>query len=219
MGWTLGKWKWSCSVVSDSLRPHTHGILQARILEWVAVSFSRGSSQHRDWTLVSHTAGRLITVWARALGRYFQIHGVIFMYFCESHLCTCPECRGDHSLPCPPTASCMLNCGVTEHHIYLYTFPCHCHCPQIMSLFFYPVLLRYNWHTVQCKFGLFWWLSGKESTCQCRRHGFNSWVGKMLWRRKWEPSPEVLPGGSHGQRILVGYIVHGVANSWTGLGH
>ena len=52
------KWKWICSVVSDSLRPvdcsppgsSVHGILQARILEWVAISFSRGSSWPRDWT-------------------------------------------------------------------------------------------------------------------------------------------------------------------------
>ena len=57
------KWKWSCSVVSDSLRSHIHGLLQVRILEWVAISFSRISSQHRDWTQVSHTAGRLFTVW------------------------------------------------------------------------------------------------------------------------------------------------------------
>ena len=35
-----------------------HGILQARILEWVAISFSRGSSQLRDWTQVSRIAGR-----------------------------------------------------------------------------------------------------------------------------------------------------------------
>ena len=35
-----------------------HGILQARILEWVAVPFSRGSSQPRDRTQVSHIAGR-----------------------------------------------------------------------------------------------------------------------------------------------------------------
>ena len=50
------KWKWSRSVVSDSLWPvdcsppssSVHGILQARILEWVAISFSRGSSRHRD---------------------------------------------------------------------------------------------------------------------------------------------------------------------------
>ena len=38
------------------------GILQARILEWVAISFSRGSSQPRDWTHVSHFAGRFFTI-------------------------------------------------------------------------------------------------------------------------------------------------------------
>ena len=41
-----------------------HGILQARTVEWVAISFSRISSRPRDQTLVSHTAGRLFTVWA-----------------------------------------------------------------------------------------------------------------------------------------------------------
>ena len=41
-----------------------HGILQARILEWLAISFSGGSSQHRDRTLVSCIAGSLLTVWA-----------------------------------------------------------------------------------------------------------------------------------------------------------
>ena len=39
-----------------------HGIFQARILEWVAISFSRGSSQPRDRTWVSQTAGRYFTV-------------------------------------------------------------------------------------------------------------------------------------------------------------
>ena len=55
----------SDSVVSDSLRPHNytvHGVLQARILEWVAIPFSRGYSQPRDQTLVSHTADRFFTV-------------------------------------------------------------------------------------------------------------------------------------------------------------
>ena len=37
-----------------------HGILQASILEWVAIPFSRGSSWPRDWTQVSHTAGRFL---------------------------------------------------------------------------------------------------------------------------------------------------------------
>ena len=39
---------------------------------------------------------------------------------------------------------------------------------------------------------------------QCGRPGFNPWVGKMPWRRKWQPTPVFLPGGSHGQRSLVG---------------
>ena len=41
-----------------------HGILQARILEWVAISCSKGSSQPRDWTQVSCIAGRFFTIWA-----------------------------------------------------------------------------------------------------------------------------------------------------------
>ena len=41
-----------------------HGILQARILEWVAFPFSRGSSQPRDQTQASHIAGRLFVSWA-----------------------------------------------------------------------------------------------------------------------------------------------------------
>ena len=41
-----------------------HGILQARILEWVATPYSRGSSWPRDWTWVSSIAGRFFTMWA-----------------------------------------------------------------------------------------------------------------------------------------------------------
>ena len=54
--------------------------------------------------------------------------------------------------------------------------------------------------------------SGKESTCQFKRHGrlmFNPWVGKILWRRKWQPTPVFLLGKSHGQRTLVGYSPRG----------
>ena len=49
-----------CSAPGSSL----HGILQARVLECVAIPFSRGSSQPRDWTQVSHTAGWFFTCWA-----------------------------------------------------------------------------------------------------------------------------------------------------------
>ena len=40
--------------------------------------------------------------------------------------------------------------------------------------------------------GLLWWLSGRESACQCRRCWrwvFDPWVGKTLWSRKWQPTP------------------------------
>ena len=86
------KWKWSWSVVSNSATPWTvvayqappstgfsrqeeywsgfhpgssfYGILQARVLEWVAISFSRGSSRPRDQTQVSRIPGRCFNFWA-----------------------------------------------------------------------------------------------------------------------------------------------------------
>ena len=51
----------SCLTLRDPMDYTVHGILQARILEWVAVPFSRGSSQPRDGTQVSRTAGRFFT--------------------------------------------------------------------------------------------------------------------------------------------------------------
>ena len=58
-------------------------------------------------------------------------------------------------------------------------------------------------------YGLPWWLGGKESTCQCKRHGFHPCVRKILWRRKWKPALVFLPGRSHGQGNLVGYSLWG----------
>ena len=43
----------------------------------------------------------------------------------------------------------------------------------------------------------------KESACQSRRLGLNLWVGKIPWRRKWQPTPVFLPEKCHGQRSLV----------------
>ena len=49
-----------CSLPAFSI----HGILQARIMEWVTISFSRGSSRPRDWIRVSHIGGRRFNLWA-----------------------------------------------------------------------------------------------------------------------------------------------------------
>ena len=62
-----------------------HGILQARVLEWVAISFSRGSSPPRDWTQISCIAGRRFTFWAtreapilsNGIIKSFKRHGVL----------------------------------------------------------------------------------------------------------------------------------------------
>ena len=59
----------SCRILCDPMDCNlsgssVHGILQAGKLEWVAIPFSRGSFQPRDWTQVSHIAGRFFTVWA-----------------------------------------------------------------------------------------------------------------------------------------------------------
>ena len=60
-----------CSIMSDSLQPmdcslpgsSTHGILQTRTLEWVAISFSRGSSWPRDWSSISCIGQQILYHW------------------------------------------------------------------------------------------------------------------------------------------------------------
>ena len=62
--------------------------------------------------------------------------------------------------------------------------------------------------------------SDKQHACQCRSHnrlGFDPWVGKIPWSRKWQPTPIFLPGRSHEQRSLVGYSPLGLATVQTWL--
>ena len=65
--------------------------------------------------------------------------------------------------------------------------------------------------TVICIKELSWWLSGKESACQCRRYGFYPWVGKTPWRRKWQPTPIFLLGNCM-DRGAWRATAHGVTN-------
>ena len=79
----------------DSLRPHgqwpapsssVHGIFQARVLEWIAISFSRGSSQPRDQTQVSRIVDRHFTVWAtrevHSNNLLFNLFFVLSLFIC-----------------------------------------------------------------------------------------------------------------------------------------
>ena len=61
--------------------------------------------------------------------------------------------------------------------------------------------------------GLLWWLSDKESVCQyrrLRRHRFDTWVGKIPWRRKWQLTVVFLCGKFCGQSSLAGYSPWGL---------
>jgi len=62
--------------------------------------------------------------------------------------------------------------------------------------------------------GLPRWLSGKESSCQCERHRFGLWVGKVPWRRKWQSTLVFLTRIAHGQGAWWA-TVHGVAKRQT----
>ena len=112
-GWAYGqwyfsnrKWKWSHSVMSNSLRPMNcsppsssiHGILQARILECVAISFSRGSSWPRDRTQVSHIAGKRLII---GNGIFFQLSSVIQLCptLYDTMDCSMPSFPVHHQLP------------------------------------------------------------------------------------------------------------------------
>ena len=72
-----------------------HGIIQKRILEWIAMPFSRGSSWPRSWTWVSHIAGRFFTVWTTREAGYIKnekcqrslLYAGQYFYALQSH---CP---------------------------------------------------------------------------------------------------------------------------------
>ena len=87
--------------------------------------------------------------------------------------------------------------------------------PRIWTQVFYlsPTLqadsVKPNTFLVSCSYymvlGLPWWLRRLSVCLQCGSPGFDPWVGKIPWRRKWQSTPVLLPGKSHGQRSLVGY--------------
>ena len=77
-----------------------------------------------------------------------------------------------------------------------------------LQLLHYLVVLDHGFGCFSKDNGLLWWLSGKDSACQCRRPmkcRINPWVEKISWRWKWQPTLVFLPGKFHGQKSLAGY--------------
>ena len=77
----------------------------------------------------------------------------------------------------------------------------------------YCFWMHANWDRPSKERSLPWWLSREESACQCRRLGFDPWVGKISLRRKEQPTPVFLPGEFHGHKSLVGYSPWGFKES------
>ena len=71
------------------------------------------------------------------------------------------------------------------------------------------------YHSFNKYLGLSGGSDSKESTCNAGRPRFNPWVGKIPWRRKWQPTPAFSPGEVHGQRSHIGYIPRGRKDSGT----
>ena len=128
----------------------------------------------------------------------------------------------------------MINVSLSKFHdtswscFFCHLFPaCHLlicssltgtHSFTVLALLFPVVFIFFGLlKTCYSHYRLPWWPGSKEFTCQCRRHGFDPWVRKIPWRRKWQPTLVFLPGKSHGQRSLVSYSPRGWQKSWTQL--
>ena len=76
-----------------------------------------------------------------------------------------------------------------------------------------PLLKPDSWHSLQWQewppvsLAMSRWLKCKESSCQCTRHRFDPRVGKIPWRRKWQPTPKVSLNDAYSS-ILTGTIPH-----------
>ena len=161
-----------CSLPGFSI----HGIFQARVLEWVAISFSRGSSWPRDRTQISCIAGRRFTLWATR----------------EAHQES-------------PPGKCYLKVYIKVNQLYIHIHPLFFRFLSHVALLLdsrFLLVIYFKFSSVYMSIGLPWWLSGKESTFQCRRHKFNPWSRKIPRRRKWQPTPVCLPRNPQGQRSL-----------------
>ena len=83
--------------------------------------------------------------------------------------------------------------------------------PRVLSFSYVNTVLLITLRTISVNphyCGLPGGAGGKEPTYQCKRckrHRFDTWVGKIPWRRAWQPTPVFLPGESYGQRNLVDY--------------
>ena len=164
------KWKWSRSVLSNSLWPH--GLQPTRLLHpWDFLGKSTGGGCH----CLLHLYLWCMLYFCAAFVRDFILKKI----FCFINLKAIPELLWG-----------IQRFVLFQFHTHFYFFL------QFISLEIMPfvvIICLPRWH------------NGKEFACQCRRGGFDPWVGKISWRSAWQPTPVFLPAEFHGQRSLAGY--------------
>ena len=168
-----------------------------------------GPSQPRDWAQVSHIAGGFVTSEPPGkpkdsrVGSLFLLQGIF------------------------PTQE--LNQGLLHSRQILYQLSHQgsllvpCSIQQVLVIqFIYSIVLKLLVYPFS-HFGSLKLISlsslvaqtVKRLPVQCRRPGFDHWVGKIPWRMKWHPTLVLLPGESHGWRSLVSYSPQGRKESDT----
>ena len=207
-----------CSLPGSSV----HGIFQARILEWIAISFSRGSSQPRDRTWVSHIIGRCFTIWAtRALdeilsdnlkerGPFFlvlhtisQASLVVFGYS-DSDLIH----RQDVPVSCLTTVWNLFSC-ITEERNNMHSqepcprgqLPSHIALRKGAEVFSHPCPGSVFWFSKSMKDKSFNASVSQASLCLCpptSRHDFSGWDALSL------EGPQVVAKWPSGRLCLQG---------------
>ena len=122
---------------------------------------------------------------------------------------------------CPHRVWCFMNRLYNTHHLHRVRHDGE-EKQESVSAFFWQLLICLTLLILCCwvanDVGLPRWLSGKEPACQCRRCrrcGFDPWIRKIPWRRKWQPTPAFLLGESHGQRNLAGSSPWGCESDTT----
>ena len=117
--------------------------------------------------------------------------------------------RANHSIGQRMTSSCFFS-GSVRHGDMVFR-EANCVAPvlktQILMVGRGTALGGHILRTSKKACGLPWWLSGKELTCQCRKHRryeFSPGVGKIPWRMEWQPTPVFSPGEFHGKKSLMG---------------
>ena len=129
--------------------PSVHGILQARMLEWVAIPFSRGSSWPRDRTWVFCIAGRFLTVWAHMYMYVYRHALCIYIYSLKISLLQTPK----YSWIFTPA---KFQCYQCLRQVGFHTFKTSL---SVISLLLLLFLYFVCFYTLGRDFIILWWLA------------------------------------------------------------